>query len=265
MRLFLFALFSLLLTAPISAQNIRITLDPELPAEIQQTMQELSERAITQYQRTFGFDFPHGLEIVVSASADFLARDYTQHLGGSLASKRRAFQEWIYAEATFSRVYVNTSHQAFHTPSSPGVNFHREAMLLHELFHVLQYQLSGSVGRNCCPESATPRVGPVWMLEGGANYAQQHISGQLSGYLSWARQNAAAPSSQLLRSIEGRRGINQARMGYDSGAIAIDLLVGRAGVERLVAFYSAIGATQDWRAAFSETFGMTIDQFYESL
>jgi hypothetical protein len=265
MRILITILLSLFMTGPISAQDIRIRLDPEVPAQTQQTMQQIVGEVAGQYQRELNFDFPDGLTVVISGSADFLARDYTRQIGGNFSTKRRAFEDWIYAEATFDRIYVNTSHPQFHNASGAGANFHRKAVLLHELFHVLQYQLAGNVGRDCCPENATPRIGPIWLMESGANYAHQLLSGELRGYLSWAEQNAPAPSGQLLRDLEGRRGMDQARLGYDTGAIAVDVLVGQVGISRLVDFYASIGATQDWRTAFRDTFGMTVEQFYDNL
>ena len=197
MRVLPIFLVTLLLWRPVLAQATEVILDPDLPASTQQIMQEMSEEAISKYRTEFGFDFPHGLAIVVSGDAAFLARDYAQHLGAPFAIKRRAFEEWIYAEATFDRVYVNTSHHAFENRSAPGKSFHRRAMIYHELFHVLQYQLAGDLGRNCCPESATPDVGPVWLLEGGANYAQHYLLGTLSGYLQCARPSSAIEALKL--------------------------------------------------------------------
>lgn len=262
MRILPILLVTLLLWRPVLAQTTEVILDPGLPASTQQIMQEIADEAISKYRTEFGFDFPYGLAIVVSGDAAFLARDYAQNLGGPLAVKRRAFEDWIYAEATFNRVYINTSHHAFDNRSAPGKSFHRRAMLYHELFHVLQYQLAGDLGRNCCPESATPDVGPVWLLEGGANYAQHHLLGTLSGYLQWARENAATPDGNLLRGLEGRQGMNSARMGYEMGAMAVQMLVGSHGVERLIEFYAAVATTRIWQGAFEQTFGLTADAFY---
>ena len=80
----------------------------------------------------------------------------------------------------------------------------------------------------------------------------------LRGYLSWARDQAPATDSDLLRRLEGRKGMNQVSMGYEIGAIAIDRLAGREGIARLIRFYVAIGVTGGWRIAFRDTFGMTI-------
>ena len=57
--------------------------------------------------------------------------------------------------------------------------------------------------------------------------------------------------------------MNSARMGYETGALAVERLVGRDGVERLIEFYAAITTTRSWEEAFRKIFAVDTVLFYE--
>ena len=134
-------------------------------------------------------------------------------------------------------------------------------VLTHEYFHWLQHQLpSSSAG------SAT------WLVEGTARWAQEahEIEDQRvmrSGLRSSDRKTAGGGPS--LESTESGNGTWQ----YLLGSLATEMLAERAGVDSPLEFYRALAqrrtgphlrwqSNPGWQDVFSETFGLTVDEFY---
>ena len=144
--------------------------------------------------------------------------------------------------------------------------------LSHEYFHVLQMQLS-----------ATPRIEPQWMVEGTALWAEARhaMSDGQQGHFNSLRHRAmdAASRGPDLDGFDppyGGYGGTDPYPGYMYvlGYAAVDLLLGREDVGDLLEFYRNLGSesarsgvelgvSRDWESAFLDTYGVSVDDFYD--
>jgi hypothetical protein len=81
---------------------------------------------------------------------------------------------------------------------------------------------------------------------------------------------AAAPSIRMATMCSSSRPeatqSAQASVGYATyvnGFFATELLTKASGVASLTAYWAKIGAGTPWRDAFQQTFGRSVDQFYD--
>lgn len=137
----------------------------------------------------------------------------------------------------------------------------------HEYAHVLQWSFTSNVSSM---NNATPPIGPVWLVEGSAEYlaaSHMHEIGQETlseRRLRWKEQASAA--DKPLHSLETWSGMNSVgdTAGYALGALAVHQLVKQHGISSLLEYSEAIGSAGSWRPAFQQTFGVSIEQFYEN-
>ena len=134
-------------------------------------------------------------------------------------------------------------------------------LIAHEYFHVLQ-EFEPSA------HDVVSESGPVWLLEGGAVYAEVK-TGAHEGLFSFAagraRQMARARETAApLRSTETYNGLFAAN--YALGFMAVDFLVENFGslpaLVALLSFYDAIGPGTTYQDAFQSTFEISIEEFY---
>jgi len=151
--------------------------------------------------------------------------------------------------------------------SGPPSNLTKIAV--HETFHVLQFELAGAGSMNSGTDEIPP-AGPRWLFEGSAEVVGYfaiadagltHISGVRA---DWAQRTKSSPVTlERLAILRGQ---------FEAGAnawgimpLAIDRLVGEAGLPKLLAYFEAIGRGQPWQSAFATVFGKSIDTFYGEL
>lgn len=144
------------------------------------------------------------------------------------------------------------------TYAKAGTNS-RRLTLLHEYFHTVQASLSG-------PKRATL---PLWLVEGSARYFELR-TGADRGYTYFDKER----ESQIIKSKAlgplakyEREGASTARGGhgeaYTLGFVASDYLVQTTGVDALKRdFWTLVASTPDWKTAFLEAFGTSIEDFY---
>ncbi len=160
--------------------------------------------------------------------------------GGRIAHVRRR-EMWIYGPAFGA------------TPSSS-----QRKAVYHEYFHVVQSSLSGD--RSGRSDVNTP----LWLVEGSAEYFEHTVS---PGDLERARATNvkrwdALPTLQEHEESGGSPAIGGSGGAYTLGFVASDYLVRKYGSDRLKHdFWVALAGT-DWRSAFLQVFGITVDAFY---
>ncbi|MCY3645396.1 MAG: collagenase [Chloroflexi bacterium] len=133
-------------------------------------------------------------------------------------------------------------------------------VLEHEYFHLLQIHLAGfGDGR----EGFRRARGPLWLLEGMADYAEALYRAEVGPrtYEELRDQNAFAVASWA-GTLE-TTGDQIFAESYVLGFLAVDLLVQRAGEEALLDYYRSTSTGLRWREAFSSVFGIGVDEFYE--
>ena len=133
-------------------------------------------------------------------------------------------------------------------------------ILTHEYAHVIQEQLS-SVRAN------------TWLLEGAATWAESEHQ-VLDGSRVWVeirdeyRQRLTVDAPTLRSTEDGN-----SNWEYTLGWLATDLLTDQNGADSWLEFWRKVSPTEvgphhrwlaeiDWRVAFYETFGTTVERFY---
>jgi Ca2+-binding RTX toxin-like protein len=134
----------------------------------------------------------------------------------------------------------------------------RYSMIIHEYWHRVQATLAPGPGLRF----------PIWLLEGSAMFAGS-LTVASAGLTDFgadkARKIQASKQVSELRECELDYGRQRPEgdywCPYQLGFVASDYL-GRSSLRPIAAFYRAIGAGADWKAAFQATFGRTVDAFY---
>lgn len=138
--------------------------------------------------------------------------------------------------------------------------FDGSLVLDHEYFHLLQIHLSG-FGENL--DGFRRATGPIWLLEGMAEYAEALYRAQAGpGTYEEVRDDNAFAVASWAGTLEAT-GDQIFAENYVLGFLAVDLLVQRAGEGALLDYYRSIATGLPWRDAFSEVFGVEVDEFYE--
>ena len=133
----------------------------------------------------------------------------------------------------------------------------RRRIVYHEYFHAVQQSLSRS------RSTERGRV-PVWLVEGSAKYFEYSVTPQeLEGFRrTYVRRSADIPALGELEQPEGGFGTQGRRAAYAMGAVATDYLANKYGRELVQRDLWVALARTDWRSAFAEVFGVTVDDFY---
>ena len=130
-------------------------------------------------------------------------------------------------------------------------------IVYHEYVHLVQGFLSR--GR-----SSRGEVPPLWLIEGSARYFENAVRpGDLqSARPSQIRRWADLPRLEQLEDAGGSKATGGSGDAYTVGFVASDYLVNTYGRERLQHDFWVALATTDWRSAFFEVFGLSVDAFY---
>ena len=131
----------------------------------------------------------------------------------------------------------------------------RQRVIYHEYFHAVQHSLS----RN--RTSRGERL--LWLIEGSARYFENAISERsLAAFRqSQVRRWADLPELATLIDPVGSDTTAGPEV-YRLGSVASDYLVTKYGRDRLQHDFWAALATTDWRSAFLQVFGISVDEFY---
>jgi hypothetical protein len=137
----------------------------------------------------------------------------------------------------------------------------KRAVVAHEIFHIWHKSIDGSPGNNN-RDPRSPGADPQWFREGMANFMGFAIAHH-DGATTYAagRANQVDPymrSSTIPLSEHIDREINP----YGIGQAASEYLVASIGVERVLDIYRKLGAGKTFAAAFEESSGISLTEFY---
>ncbi len=126
----------------------------------------------------------------------------------------------------------------------------------HEYFHTLQ---SNEHRRRYVGDGLEPDNGPVWLIEGSAEYMSQiyrgERSGERAGYVREASRSAEALRDAEIYTDSGSY--------YTLGVLASELLDHRFGQRSLLEYFTQRALHATSAQAFEATFGLTLNEFYE--
>jgi hypothetical protein len=151
--------------------------------------------------------------------------------------------------------------------------------ILHEFFHALQH---GSFPPNVSRDDADDLMGPIWFVEGGAEYmaqtglVQAHESGALASFsggdsgwpgfatqMSWKLSDAQDYQLRCPSLAEIDYSSECSQYAYEGGTWAHALLAKKAGPNALVeTFYPQLHEL-GWAGAFLATYGQTPEEFMQ--
>ena len=170
-------------------------------------------------------------------------------------------------EASFGVIFLCAAGDGWNiaiAPAGAGLRNHRIKKILHEYVHVLQFDLAGPQP-SCCPSDEVPTIGPVWLVEGTAEYLTRVFFGD-NGIIDFdaviQSQRNGSRSVSALRNIETYNGLSLEPLGQALGEVAVDVLVALNGFPALVNFWRGIGTGATWQEAFESAFGRAIDELY---
>ncbi len=154
---------------------------------------------------------------------------------------------------------------AYTGSTSWGPDDHSRKIVVHEAFHIMQYELAGSKALDG-PSDVVPPAGPQWLIEGAAEYvgyrgiASAALIQMSQIRAQWIRRTKLTASP--LRSRETSRGLFGEPEPYQISPLAVDFLLATRSDTLLVAYYEAIGRGEGWQSAFASVFGKSIERFY---
>lgn len=149
------------------------------------------------------------------------------------------------------------------------------SVMLHEYVHILQYDLAdvSPADVSALPEQVRPS-GPMWLAEGQAEYFR-YVVEQGEAFEHWL---------VLMRHLAGMDDVDGPRLkaletarDYSEGLaddrtitltiVAVDVLTQDFGatLHDHLAFSERVGQGATWEESFTETFGVTIEDFYEHI
>lgn len=167
-------------------------------------------------------------------------------------------------ESGYDFLFLNLNNSYWRDQAS---DLDQEAIILHELFHILQNQLVGWPGVIRGPDDTTPFGGPRWLIEGVAVYIENVRKAQKGGWTLdpvRASMSNQARTCGLLQSLESWAGILASGQGpaYALGFLAVDFMA--RPFRNLIGFWEMVGMKGRWEDAFVAAFGMDIQTFYDA-
>ncbi len=159
-----------------------------------------------------------------------------------------------------NRIVIETAHPVW---AEEATALHKIKILVHEVFQLLQDELSGS--------SQSGPGSPLWLTEGSAEYIGYAavIGKGLVGpddvrayHMANVVSSAPMPPLRELESVAGFRAVQGPV--YSLAFLAVDSLVADRGATSLVDFYRRLGTGQARDEAFLAAFGTSPGAFYEA-
>lgn len=172
---------------------------------------------------------------------------------------QRAVTQFLNTRLEYLNLHGGTPAQAW--PRSLGFYTAHQApgdtLIIHELFHVLQHQLAHPDG------SLLPLI-PTWMAEGQADYATVVVREALGRPTSRAMYGDCRGQDTSLAELEDDHLASaQNSLRYCYGFNATELLVEGSGTDSIIEYWAMQGQGEPWKEAFHNTFGRTIEEFYD--
>ena len=168
--------------------------------------------------------------------------------------------------------YVVTS-DATYNASQPGAD--GGALLAHEYFHLVQFNLAKTVPGipTKYPEDPKAPVFPVWFIEGTADFVGYAVGALAQNATYWEGRammftysppeesiNKNAISDYEIRSCCGN---NTPTYPYHIGRVATEYIVASIGFQKMLDIFSDYATTKNFEKSFENVTGISKTTFYE--
>ena len=201
----------------------------EVPEARQSQIRELLADTKAYLEDEFGLAAPHVTTYIAATQAD-LAATFLDATGAPVSSTACAARGrnfiLLYCQDDLSSIWPR------------------------EYFHVLQSDLTANL-------ESVDFTGAHWLLDGTAAHAAA---------LYRDARDIESQDRYLARVIASAKTQNAPLTDLDATALhrlAVDLLVQQAGAQAFVEFWRQVGKGGDWRAAFQQSFVLSLEQFLE--
>lgn len=144
----------------------------------------------------------------------------------------------------------------------------RYAIVAHEIFHIVQYNLDPEPGAQI-PGPGHPLFRPVWFIEGAGDYFGRAVASYLE-FFPYSREVPRDQSGEYLETSylsdldlleewqdRGSRGEN-----YFSGQRAMEYMIASKGAEALINLTKKLGSGMKFESAFEATMEISLLEFY---
>lgn len=221
----------------------------DIPEHLQDEIRYEADLAVGILREVFGVTPPE-TTITFARTREQLTGAYREATGRELHASTRCFAERLPDGRHV--IFIHIANCGF----GYTVGDNASLVLAHEYFHVLQHSL------------ATALDGPLWLIEGSAEYAMARVGAQTKRYDYTAFRNStllrAASWTGTLREAGDDVSFPAGHEHYFLGFLAVELLVERAGEGALLEYFRLLPTSARWQDAFESAFGITSGEFYEA-
>lgn len=235
--------------------KIRFRFGPEVPPSQRQRIKRLARQA----NRFFAIPHERGsggqVQFFVYDDFEKLVAVFARVTGKSKEDARVLWEDRFTSGQTFRNAVFLYLGRGWYTWYSQW----RAELVYHEFFHVIQNHLANGWAYFY-----------VWYLEGAAEWAAAkavvHFERGWS-YASWRSYNRRRAFSvpvklELLASGEAFRASDADGDQYGLAFMALDFLMKKRPVKKLLRFYRQLGEEHNWQQALKDNFGFTLQEFY---
>jgi len=228
-------------------------LEVELSAESTSIIREALDDARTFFLLTHDLvvdDFT----VRAFASTESLIDEWVRLRGETRAATEQRWSGFAVAFGSADGIWISAGGAGW----AVSTEDQRHHSVVHEFFHVVQFQSGGSRG-------------PEWLLEGSARYVEFVVSAAVGrtnlGERRTLEVGRALGTAATLQSMETLAGLNTVGFtaGYSSGFLATEALTGSqpgsVDLGALLDFYARTRSTA-WPTAFAAAFGQSTSVFY---
>ena len=250
-----------------------------LPEYHSNLVQDMMSIAFSMFDEDYGVVSPYSVIAFTHddlAWADQVRSSYPIGLPGS------SWQSWAsQTNSDNDQCWLGSASRNYNyicMPTDPKDANALKSTIAHEYFHSIQQKIA--------PSHTSL---PVWVIEGsatyignvaagyGASYTQDHarfwqtyhltVTYGGTGFGDYVHNMTASEFANIYKSLEvfptaDSVGVQQKYAVYQSGSLATEYLIAEYSYDTFMKFKEEAGAGTYWKTAFSNNFGMSVDEFY---
>ncbi|WP_152615668.1 hypothetical protein [Leisingera sp. ANG-M1] len=137
------------------------------------------------------------------------------------------------------------------------------SMMAHEYMHLVQAELSGARAEGWNSGAVRRRMGPHWLVEGGAELVAARFRKKVLRHRSPGLEELREGAQGSRKSLKGMR-VHKAvgtEADYDLAHYAVHVLTRISGEDALFGFWRRLGTGESWEQAFQQSFGLDMAEF----
>ena len=256
---------------PSRTATLEVVAEPGISPAILAIITSRSPKIHAEAASRLGLELAGADRVVVGTSASSLRRMISEQIDYRILDLDQDLQEDCASSRNLSGgtapgiVWVCGNPEA---RLASGIEYDwLEFFLAHEILHLIQFQVSGTVEPNASTGEALRDEGPVWLQEGLAQVfantvATDATEAEYRDIMESRFEGSALPD---LSGLEDRPALaRDQNTVYRAGAIGASDLVIEHGYLPFGQFYESLGEGSPWDQAFDQAFGVPPDVFYQS-